>query len=70
MDYPEIFKTGKYECKIKPNLNIDDFSDTIFDWAQIENELGINNREEINLAYLAAEEDNRTLVVHFCALNP
>lgn len=24
----------------------------------------------VNLAYLAAEEDNRTLVVHFCALNP
>ena len=60
MDYPEITKTGMYECKIKPNLNIEDFSDNIFDWAQIENELGIDNLEEINLAHLAVDRHARS----------
>ncbi len=74
MDYPEIIKTGKYECKIKPNLNIEDFSDDVFDWAQIENELGIDNLDQLNLAHLAidrhAHSDNKDKIAfHWEAKN-
>ena len=60
MDYPEITKTGIYEYKIKPNLDIENLSDNKFDWVQIENELGINNPEELNLAYLAIDRHARS----------
>ena len=49
MDYPEIAKTGEYACKITPNLTIDALADCDFDWAQIENELGIENRVKLNV---------------------
>lgn len=55
MDYPEITKPGINEMTVRPNLDHNYDLGGDFDWTQIENELGIQNREELNLAYLAID---------------
>ena len=53
MDYPEITKPNVDQMPVRPNLDHQSRLISSFDWTQIERELGIQNREELNLAHLA-----------------
>ena len=55
MDYPEIAKASVDEMAVKPNLNHGDIPGGDYDWTQMERELGIQRREELNLAHLAID---------------
>ncbi len=56
MDYPEIAKASVNEMAVKPNLNHGDIiPGGDYDWTQMERELGIQHREELNLAHLAID---------------
>ncbi len=55
MEYSEIGKPGIEEMATPPNLNLEQLSQNDYDWGQIERELGIDNKEEMNLAYLAID---------------
>ena len=55
MNYPEITKPKVDEMAIRPNLDNSSLLGADFDWTQIERELGIQNRDELNLAYLAID---------------
>ncbi len=55
MEYSEITKPSLDEMTVRPNLDHEYLSGNDFDWAQIERELGVHNREEMNLAYLAID---------------
>jgi len=54
-EYPEINKHSIDEMKVKPNLDHSLVLGGDFDWKQIEEELGVASREEINQAYLAID---------------
>ncbi|MFQ5997258.1 MAG: acetate--CoA ligase [Dehalococcoidales bacterium] len=55
MEYPEITKPSVDKMAVRPNLDGEYPLGSDFDWTQIERELGIHNREELNLAYLALD---------------
>ncbi len=55
MDYAEILKPGLEEMAVKPNLGPSDGLGSDFDWKQIEAELGVANRGEINQAHLCID---------------
>ena len=55
MDYPEITKPSVDEMAVKPNLDHGHVLASDFDWTQMERELGIQRREELNLANLAID---------------
>ena len=55
MDYPEITKPNLDRMPVRPNLDREYTIGSDFDWTQIEKELGIHNREELNLTYLAID---------------
>ena len=55
MDYTEIPKPGLEEMAVKPNLGQRDSLGSAFDWKQIEAELGVENRGEINQAHLCID---------------
>jgi acetyl-CoA synthetase len=54
-DYSEINKQSIDEMLVKPNLDHSHVLGGDFDWKQIEEELGVASREEINQAYLAID---------------
>ena len=55
MDYPEITKPSVDKMAVRPNLDHTYALGGDFDWAQMEAELGIQQREELNLAHLAID---------------
>ncbi len=55
MHYPEISKPGVEEIPVRPNLDHQYTLGGDFDWTQMERELGIQHRDELNLAYLAID---------------
>jgi acetyl-CoA synthetase len=55
MDYPEITKPSADEMAVRPNLDHGYVLGGDFDWTQMERELGIQRREELNLAHLAID---------------
>ncbi len=55
MHYPEISKPGVEEMPVRPNLDHQYALGGDFDWTQMERELGIQHRDELNLAYLAID---------------
>ena len=55
MEYSEIIKPSVDKMAVQPNLDDEYLLGSDFDWTQIERELGIHNREELNLAYLAID---------------
>lgn len=55
MEYPEITKPDISEFPVRPNLSAELTPGSDFDWTAIEKELGINSREEVNLAHLAID---------------
>ncbi len=56
MEYSEITKPSVDKMAVRPNLDRECLLGSDFDWTQIERELGIHNREELNLAYLAIDQ--------------
>ena len=55
MDYPEITKLSVDEMAVRPNLDHRHVLGSDFDWRQMEREMGIQHREELNLAHLAID---------------
>ena len=55
MDYPEITKPSVDKMAVRPNLDHTYALGGDFDWTQMEAELGIQQREELNLAHLAID---------------
>ena len=55
MEYSEITKPTLDEMTVRPNLDHEYLLNSDFDWTQMERELGIPNREELNLAHLAID---------------
>ncbi len=55
MDYSEITKPSADEMAVKPNLDHGYVLGGDFDWTQMERELGIQHREDVNLAHLAID---------------
>ncbi len=55
MEYTEITKPGAEQMAVPPNLDHESSLVSDFDWTKIEKELGIHDREELNLAHLAID---------------
>ena len=55
MNYPEITKRSVDEMAVRPNLDHGYTLGGDFDWTQIEREMGIQCREELNLAHLCID---------------
>lgn len=55
MEYPEITKPSVDEMAVRPNLDHRYVLGGDFDWTQIEREMGIQHREELNLAHLCID---------------
>ncbi|MBI2857666.1 MAG: AMP-binding protein, partial [Chloroflexi bacterium] len=55
MDYHEIPKPTLDHLTVKPNLDSLSSLGSGFDWTAMEREVGIRNREEVNLAHLAID---------------
>jgi len=55
VDYAEIPKRAPTQMAVRPNLNSKSALGSSFDWTAMEAELGISDREKVNLAHVAID---------------